>query len=645
MANSPSQTPFTYQPLPSGYIRLFKFSMNQGGRICELSDVYLARAPKYYTLSYTWDDQERDQDLLVNGAILKVIKNIPIIFHYLFERYQSQYFWIDGICINQNDDKEKELQIPLMGRIYSQAIACVIWLGENDEKAEKAIPMIPSLMEKFEGYDFSLGFNNQLLAARGLPPISDPVWEGLLELYSRGWFTRVWTFQEAVLPKTLEIICGRYLIDSTSLWRCASIAQSISSTSIDSITGPLNERISRAQVGIQKILTIAFSRNEQNPQTRKGYTFLDLLGSTVGWESSKKQDRIYGLLGLADQPLRDQLPVKYEIGINDLLIKLVECMIPRDLNLKILSMVVSPSQPLGLPSWCPHFSYPIALPLEPYAQAARYRAGIKFGRNSPAMKFVSKKEIRVEGFRVDEIAKVLGCPWNRQNYRTPESKRKGVTEFIEWEIQCLEIARSVYSGGSGPSHRGGFRSQLLKATRDVLENVLTGLPYDAPDDEVPDAYWRTLIANRHANGQYYIGLGKDAYRLAKVGGRRLGAEELGIEEFPMSAKERLLSLKTPTQSQIHRGKDYSDAMGNACCGRSFFSTRGGRIGIGPLHTKPGDLVCIFYNGYLPFIIRLITGNGTEKSYNFIGESYVDGLMYGEAFKHVYDYPERFFSLK
>ena len=32
-----------------------------------------------------------------------------------------RYLWIDAVCINQSNIPEKQLQIPLMGEIYSQA--------------------------------------------------------------------------------------------------------------------------------------------------------------------------------------------------------------------------------------------------------------------------------------------------------------------------------------------------------------------------------------------------------------------------------------------------------------------------------------------------------------------------------------------
>jgi hypothetical protein len=84
-----------------------------------------------------------------------------------------------------------------------------------------------------------------------------------------------------------------------------------------------------------------------------------------------------------------------------------------------------------------------------------------------------------------------------------------------------------------------------------------------------------------------------------------------------------------------------EALEYACHGRSYFSTEGGRIGLGPLHTKQGDLVCIFYSGVTLYILRLKEGGG----YLLIRESYVHGLMYGEAFEKEDREGDEFFTLE
>jgi hypothetical protein len=71
---------------------------------------------------------------------------------------RTGYIWIDQICINQSDIKERGQQLTLMGQIYSSCSVVLVWLGE------------------------------QFLKSVTLPTLMDPE-----------WFGRAWVFQEIVL--------------------------------------------------------------------------------------------------------------------------------------------------------------------------------------------------------------------------------------------------------------------------------------------------------------------------------------------------------------------------------------------------------------------------------------------------------------
>ncbi|MCJ1460505.1 hypothetical protein MMC28_010887 [Mycoblastus sanguinarius] len=61
--------------------------------------------------------------------------------------------------------------------------------------------------------------------------------------------------------------------------------------------------------------------------------------------------------------------------------------------------------------------------------------------------------------------------------------------------------------------------------------------------------------------------------------------------------------------------------------RRFFTTIGGYMGLGHPRMQPGDKVCVFMGGAVPWVIRQ---EGEE--YVLIGECYVHGLMDGEAMR-------------
>lgn len=57
--------------------------------------------------------------------------------------------WVDRICINQKDHKEKQSQVAIMGQIYSTAASVTIWLGPADEhdKTDRAMDFINLILQ------------------------------------------------------------------------------------------------------------------------------------------------------------------------------------------------------------------------------------------------------------------------------------------------------------------------------------------------------------------------------------------------------------------------------------------------------------------------------------------------------------------
>jgi hypothetical protein len=70
---------------------------------------------------------------------------------------------------------------------------------------------------------------------------------------------------------------------------------------------------------------------------------------------------------------------------------------------------------------------------------------------------------------------------------------------------------------------------------------------------------------------------------------------------------------------------YAALARNYCLYRRFFITSDRRLGIGPRWTKKGNLVCVLFGGGVPYILC-----PKGRHCIFIGESYVHGLMEGQA---------------
>jgi hypothetical protein len=97
--------------------------------------------------------------------------------------------WIDAVCINQDNEEEKEHQIQLMARIYSQANRLVVWLGETADDSDLALEEIRVARGK-KSTDSS---NNKKIQ------------QAVLALLQRPWFRRMW-----VRERTLKNIRINY---------------------------------------------------------------------------------------------------------------------------------------------------------------------------------------------------------------------------------------------------------------------------------------------------------------------------------------------------------------------------------------------------------------------------------------------------
>ena len=107
------------------------------------------------------------------------------------------------------------------------------------------------------------------------------------------------------------------------------------------------------------------------------------------------------------------------------------------------------------------------------------------------------------------------------------------------------------------------KAPFWRAAQGAYRAFLNGLTDEGPDG-VPDAYWRTLIANKHANGNYYSGLGREIYHLS-----RILTAKLANKENLLSPREQLVAdMPVSTQKQV-QVQDYAGSMGLCQPWRSF----------------------------------------------------------------------------
>jgi hypothetical protein len=143
---------FSYLPLSdTTQVRLVGFESNPTSEnanslslSCRLLAYKIEDAPQFVALSYNWGPARHgDIDelmthgnkIMLNGRVFEVTQNLKNALNSIRMRCLStadsepKLFWVDTICINQHDVKDRNAQVNIMGRIYSKAARVWIWLG------------------------------------------------------------------------------------------------------------------------------------------------------------------------------------------------------------------------------------------------------------------------------------------------------------------------------------------------------------------------------------------------------------------------------------------------------------------------------------------------------------------------------------
>ena len=126
---------YSYSPPAPGRFRLLQIlSIRNDVVQCELTHVDINTSTDYIALSYVWGDEDPDHQIGVNGRRFDVTCHLYTAIKTLFKIFWNNnksgtLLWIDAICIDQTNLREKAIQVPLMCDIYGKASHVFIWLG------------------------------------------------------------------------------------------------------------------------------------------------------------------------------------------------------------------------------------------------------------------------------------------------------------------------------------------------------------------------------------------------------------------------------------------------------------------------------------------------------------------------------------
>ena len=402
-SRSHNPNPIQWGALPSSYFFLEEKSIDDPSL-------------KYVAVSYTWGSPEKNSSLAfytsTGTALIKVTKTAWEAVNRLAP---VSSLWVDQICINQDDKDEVNEQIAMMGDIYSRCWNCAIWLGTADEYTTEAFSFLRRLSLKIpdvEAIPIKLGkllslshakIRDLLKTAYGvdrLPPAHDPGWGAFAQCLCRVWYSRLWTFQEAVLPPADSVIvtCGVFNATLRIFTRAAYFLG--------------NEHIFGAQHSSGRTQLDKVSYYQDRVQKGLPRPIAQLLDNSGFYDCFEPRDKIYALLGVhSEESNMPMAPITINMRqpCNELYIEVTRKIVAARSSLLVCTQ--APERTGGkvtnLPSWVPDWSGKPTTSLFEFYDPTGHRFRADKLRRCTELVGQSQRQLLVEGGIVDSVAEVV----------------------------------------------------------------------------------------------------------------------------------------------------------------------------------------------------------------------------------------------
>jgi hypothetical protein len=565
--------------------------------------------PLWYTaLSYVWGPPVFDQTIQFADKLVKITSGLATALNRLRSDENSHFFWIDQICIDQPNIKEKEQQIPLMGLIYTHATNTVIWLGDEDgQEPGLAFETMEHVYTRLQMSDVEITPND--FARLDFPPAGDRSWRAIQQLLQRPWLFRLWTIQEAVLSRHLFVQCGKGVVcwDDLAVWcyvlQSCNLLQWLETYKVDKYehTKATSHSLLLPSGGAV-INSLQADRLQSLVLQEKEY-LLNSLVQTRYAQVTQAKDKIYGVLGITSSNITpDYSPTK---SARDVYHEACVTQLPQ-LIYELLSCV-DHDTPMK-PSWVPDWNTARVTEALGYSTKALvlYQSGWTpmpeskafIGRPAKVDLSEDQKRITLSGILFDKVS-VLGR----------------VSHKVKLDIDDPRVGNEDWVSN-------------IQLVRDAYD----GLIYPTSNISIYDAFWQTLIAGRDGSGTAAPSQDHgDVFSLILDSATGEMPSLPGQSYSPRRQKGFFTLNSLRARKPAKTLEDLRTAFRSAFAMRRFAITQKGYFALVPRGAQEGDVIVVFDKACVPFVIREARNGDAEiQGYELLGEAYVHGIMKGEA---------------
>jgi hypothetical protein len=645
-------------------IRLLHASRDRNGKVTWYLEHYeLGSLPRcrYSALSYIWGDGALSKTIILNNRIFRVLESVFAVLEEICHNTKfssgDSWWWIDSVCISQNDNRERAAQVKLMGRIYQDSYRTIGWLGKCSgntgrvedyaftKRGDEAIKSLHILNDYH--YDITIRPNPR----RAIEIVGKLVnWKAVEELLLRPWWTRVWTLQEYLLPPTFDFWCARSHISRESLNRAISVVPKIR---LEPGYGHIINSQSWFPVWNRRRLFNWYQEKDNK------LPLVALVAHGSDNKATDPKDRIYSVLGLAKRKLDKGLVLpnyNQSYSASDAYTDLVKAFVEKHNSLDIICYVhifnqkgPSSRRVPELPSWVPDWTaevQPLTMQVmasqgsnacignfrpvhehkgsKPYAASGTRRPKYKFSEDN--------KTLKCRGIIVDTIGNMNGTTRQRRHTALSQKKASAILDDLSKTLVIGRKGEYLNTPCLPNNFYHEFRAFCFAAIK-------------RPED-VPDSFFHWFRLNR--------GLVIQGHTLQEICEQSLKRPELFRKKDKTSHSRgryyvyctdggpmRAALLEKPQDANTHRPaklstqnpfflrfRDTTQSMA-----KMLVTTKNDYFGMAPKQAQKGDKICVLLGCNIPLVLRkkVTPGEGDRKmKYEVIGEFYMDGFMDGEA---------------
>jgi hypothetical protein len=573
---------------------------------CSLKHTRRSEAKSSYrAVSYTWGEELPTETIFINGLPFKVRPNLESALRSFRENkhYLGRLpIWIDAVCIDQDSPAERNHQVMQMQEVYRDADEVIIWLGPPTSRSSLAMRFILTLCNRMNKIGIAAGdeidYRRQyhrpdfdLIVKEFRSPAFQADWKALVELIKRPWWERVWVVQEVVNARRATLIYGN---DSVTWPQMGLVLYMLRQRYYDfrdcaALVDLARSNGHKFPVEVSRALNLNYTRSN----FRAGdLNFLPviLMFNSPNLLCKDPRDRVYSILGLLSPEIREIIIPDYSKPVAWAHSMLSKALIQTNKNMSILVDIGDGTSHLQCPSWVRDLGR---------KRQARYHyqentMGFAASRASTCHPQFSEDllEMTVDGFIIDvvENTKLDGIGGHLNEYLD----FKGIFDYL----QSSGGIKNVYESSATLE-----KERLRQGIEGALYNVLNA-----------GHTWNfTMSAHRKLEINYPCATSS-------------------ADDCPGSEEPKKPGIKDSSLPHSEQVEELEFQAGQWIQGRTVILTKERYLGLAPAATKAGDRVVILLGLRMPAILRP-QENG---SWQFVGVTYIPGLMEGEAMKDLED---------